>query len=105
MTVDPRANSSIILVTNTQVVSGRCPRVSFTKALFKMGRVCPDAICRTHCMGRYLSGSSEVMSGLTVVTDTLVLMIVTCFLSSVPWLQTVMTVLFWHSECITRRYE
>jgi hypothetical protein len=79
MTPIPRVNSSVILAANTQVVSGHCPRVSFMKA-FKMWRVSAYAIWRAHCMGGYISGSSEVMSGLAMVR--------TC---SQSYLQTVMT--------------
>lgn len=38
MTSNPITNSSVILATNTQVVNGRSPIVSFTKASFSVGR-------------------------------------------------------------------
>jgi hypothetical protein len=44
-------NSSVLLATNTQVVSGCRPRVSFIKASLKTGRVYPDAVCKVHCVG------------------------------------------------------
>jgi hypothetical protein len=61
MTLSPRMNSSVILVTNTQVVSGCHSRVSYMKASFKTERVSTDTVCRVHCMGRYLLVSPAVV--------------------------------------------
>jgi hypothetical protein len=74
MTWSPRMNSSVILATNTRVVSGRHPRVSFMKASFKMGRVYPDAVCKAHCVGS-LSRAIQWDSGQTMVEGALVSMV------------------------------
>jgi hypothetical protein len=76
MTLGPR-----ILVTNTQVVSGRRPGVSFTKASFKMGSVSPDAAGCTVWAGH--SGSRVVMSGLEMGTKDLVSMVTRYVICSV----------------------
>jgi hypothetical protein len=68
MTSRLRLNSSVILATNSQVVRARRPRISCTKASLKMGKVVPD-VCSAHRVGRSLSGSPLVVSGLVMVTD------------------------------------
>jgi hypothetical protein len=52
-------NTSVILATKTQVVSGHCFKVSFTKAFFKMGMVSPDNVCGAHYMSGSLGQSSS----------------------------------------------
>jgi hypothetical protein len=44
-------NSSVILATNTQALSGLRTRVNVTDIFFKTGKMSPDAICRTHFVG------------------------------------------------------
>jgi hypothetical protein len=61
----PKMSSSVISATNTQISSGHRPRVSVTKASFKIGRVSPDAVCRAHFVDGSLSGSPAAMSGLS----------------------------------------
>jgi hypothetical protein len=55
--LNPKMNSSSILVMNTHVVSGHCPKFSFTKACFKVDKVSPD-VCRVNCVRRVLGQSS-----------------------------------------------
>lgn len=74
-TSSPRLNSSTTPATYTQVVSGHCPKVSFTNTSFRMRRISSDAICRLYGMARSPSGSPTVMSSLTTVTDAPVLMV------------------------------
>lgn len=73
--LSPRMKSSVILAMNIQVASGHCPRDSFMKASFKMGKVFSDAVCRAYHVGGSLSVSPAMMSGLAMVTDTLVSMV------------------------------
>jgi hypothetical protein len=68
-TLSPKMKSSVILVTNTQVFSGRHPRLNVTKASFNMGMV--SLRCRLQGIHRgwlSLSGSPAAMSGLATVT-------------------------------------
>jgi hypothetical protein len=57
MTSSPMINLSVILATNTQVVSGRRPRVIVTKAYLKVGRVSPDGGCRVRFVDASLARS------------------------------------------------
>lgn len=43
----PKMNSFVILMMNTEIFSGCCPRVSITKISFKMGRASqiPSVVC------------------------------------------------------------
>jgi hypothetical protein len=63
LTSSLRFNSSVILATNTQVVSGRRPRAIVTKASLEIGRVFPDGGCRAHFVDVSLSGSPTLMYG------------------------------------------
>jgi hypothetical protein len=57
---------------NAQVISGRHPRVSSTNVSFKKGRISPNTICRMYSHVSCLSGSPAMMSGLVIITDALV---------------------------------
>jgi hypothetical protein len=79
-------SSSVISATNTQISSGRRPRVSVTKASFRIGRVSPDAVCRAHLVDGSLWGSPAAMSGLMTVTAAPVSMVTEQGLSATqPW--------------------
>jgi hypothetical protein len=66
----------VILEMNTQVVNRRRPRVNFREAFFRMGKVSPDGYWWTYGVVRSLSGSSVVMSGNAIFTDTPVSLII-----------------------------
>jgi hypothetical protein len=55
-TSSPKINLSVVLVTNTLVVSGRCPNINSTDTSFKMGRVLPEAMCRMYGPGQLSFG-------------------------------------------------
>jgi hypothetical protein len=64
----------------------RLPKVSFSKASFKMEGVSPDAMCRAHRMGGSLLGRPAVMSSLAMVMDASVLTVTNNGLSPIqPW--------------------
>jgi hypothetical protein len=55
MTSSARVNSSVILATNAQVVSGRRPRAIATEDYLKFGRVSFDGGYRAHFVDASLS--------------------------------------------------
>jgi hypothetical protein len=60
---------------NTQLVSEHHREINCTNAFFKTWMVSPDTICRMNEEAISLSGSPAVMSGLAIVTDALVPMV------------------------------
>jgi hypothetical protein len=106
MTLGPRMDSSVIFVTNTQVVSGRRPRVSFTKVSFKMGRVSSDAVCRAHRLsGSFGQSSCDVRPGDGHESFGVDGHKACCLFCPSLGVWAVMAMLFRHVECVTRRRE
>jgi hypothetical protein len=62
ISLSPRMNSSVILATSTPVDSGHRPRLTVTRASFKMRSISPDAVYRAHFKGRSLLSSHAAMS-------------------------------------------
>jgi hypothetical protein len=64
----PKMNSSVIFVTKTHILIGRCPRIRVSRTSFKLISDTPDTLCSVKPEFGSLSGHPAAMYGLATVT-------------------------------------